>query len=460
LVLYLTLVFVRILIYGLNYAPELTGIGKYTGEMSSWLAARGHDVRVVTAPPYYPAWSIREDYRGKLYRTEKVPGEPTVFRTPLYVPSKPTGLKRVAHLFSFMLGSLPVLLRQTFWQPEVVFTVEPTFFCAPLALLIAQVSGAASWLHVQDFEVDTAFDLGLLPAEGPVRTLALGLEEFFTRAFTRVSSISTKMIERALTKGVPPEQAILFPNWVDIDAVHPQDRSQPNLFRCELGLEEKIVLLYSGNMGAKQGLELLAPLAEAFAPGGSHADPRVHFLLCGDGALRPQLEVLVSHRPNVTLLPLQPLERLNDLLNAADIHLLLQRAGAADLVMPSKLSGMLSSGRPVIATADPGTQVANVVGCDGLLPHARCGLVVPPEHGPALQAAAVRLIADAALRSSFGKAARSYAVYHLGKQEVLEQFERDLKAIARHGRAAGQGHSRVQVESVEPNRAAEGDPTL
>ena len=134
----------KILIYGINYSPELTGIGKYTGEMASWLAARGHEVRVVTAPPYYPAWSIHEDHRDKLYSTEKIPGQPIVFRCPLYVPEKPTGLKRVAHLASFMLGSIPVMLRQAFWQPDVVFTVEPTFFCAPLALLIAQASGVAS----------------------------------------------------------------------------------------------------------------------------------------------------------------------------------------------------------------------------------------------------------------------------------------------------------------------------
>jgi colanic acid biosynthesis glycosyl transferase WcaI len=129
---------VRILIYGINYSPELTGIGKYTGEMASWLSHRGHEVRVVTAPPYYPAWSIREDYRGKLYRTEKNPGEPIVYRTPLYVPAKPTGLKRMAHLFSFMLGSLPVMLRQCFWNPDVVFTVEPTFFGAPRGLVASR----------------------------------------------------------------------------------------------------------------------------------------------------------------------------------------------------------------------------------------------------------------------------------------------------------------------------------
>ncbi len=243
------------------------------------------------------------------------------------------------------------------------------------------------------------------------------------------------MVERALTKGVLAERTVLFPNWVDIDAIYPQAPAQPNLFRSELGLpvsgdNAKIVLLYSGNMGAKQGLELLAPLAAAFAPGGVHPDPCVHFIFCGDGAFRPQLESLVAHYPNVTLLPLQPFDRLNDLLNAADIHLLPQRAGAADLVMPSKLTSMLSSGRPVLTTADPGTQVAQVITGTGLPAcHDPCGIAIPADSNieAALISAAACLIADAALRARLGAAARSYAVQHLGRQQVLEAFERNLQ---------------------------------
>jgi colanic acid biosynthesis glycosyl transferase WcaI len=230
------------------------------------------------------------------------------------------------------------------------------------------------------------------------------------------------MVERAYAKGVPAERVVLFPNWVDIDSVHPQNASAPNSFRRELGLEGKTILLYSGNMGAKQGLELLAPLAASF-----EQDSRVHFIFCGDGAFRPTLESLVGDRPNVTLLPLQPLERLNDLLNAADIHLLPQRAGAADLVMPSKLTGMLSSGRPVIATADAGTQVARVV--DRGVAGEACGLVVPAEDSVALQVAVERLVEDSALRTQLGKNARRYAVQHLGRQQVLEQFEEDVNRL-------------------------------
>jgi colanic acid biosynthesis glycosyl transferase WcaI len=412
----------RILVYGLNYAPELTGIGKYTGEMAAWMAARGHQVRVVTAPPYYPAWKIREDYQPTLYRIESAPGEPRVYRTPLYVPERPTGIKRTAHLFSFMIGSLPVMVRHIFWQPQVVFTVEPTFFCAPVAMLVARTCGAASWLHIQDFEVDAAFDLGILAREGPIHNLALRLERFFMRAFDRVSSISIKMRDRSYGKGVVPACAVLFPNWVDIDEIRPlaQPPSQ-NSYRRQLaatvpGIENKVILLYSGNMGAKQGLEVLVPLAATFA-----GDDRVHFIFCGDGAFRPQLEDSVNGLRNVTLLPLQPLERLNDLLNAADIHLLPQRAGAADLVMPSRLTGMLASGRPVIATAEEGTQVATVV--EG------CGLVVPAEDALTFHAAVERLIQDKPLRLQLGQAARAYAVEHLGKQQILERFEADMHAL-------------------------------
>jgi len=130
---------------------------------------------------------------------------------------------------------------------------------------------------------------------------------------------------------------------------------------------------------------------------------------------------LVAHRPNVTLLPLQPLARLNHLLNAADIHLLPQRASAADLVMPSRLSAMLASGRPVIATAHEGTQVAMVV--EGR------GLVVPAEDADALHAAVLLLVEDRGLRLRLGRAAREYAVEHMGKQKVLQQFESDLKML-------------------------------
>lgn len=419
----------RILFLGLNYTPELTGIGKYSGEMMEWFAGRGHEIRVVTTPPYYPAWRVSEGYSQWRYRRETSAAGAEIYRCPLWVPRSPNGAKRVVHLSSFALSSLPVMLAQTAWRPDVVLTVEPAFTCAPVALLAARMCNAPSWLHIQDFEVDAAFDLGLLPAGGWVHDLAQNGERLIRSGFSRFSTISRSMMARLEQKGIETERITFFPNWVDVEAIRPEDG--PNALRAELGIgRDDVVLLYSGNMGAKQGLEILPELAERLR---GHAHLR--FVFCGDGAYRGQLEGAVGGLANVSFLPLQPLERLNELLNLADIHLLPQRAGAADLVMPSKLTGMLASGRAVIATAAPGTQIASAV--EG---H---GIVVAPGDVEAMAQAAVLLADNAALRNRMGDAGRAFAVWELARDPVLLGFESALmgaiagfpvSAIAESGR--------------------------
>ncbi len=405
----------RILLHGINYSPELTGIGKYTGEMAEWLASRGHEVRVVTAPPYYPAWRVRADYSAWKYVVED--GAIKVYRCPLYVPEQPSAFSRLLHLFSFTVTSLPVMLQQVAWSPDIALTVEPSFFCTFATLVTCYLTNAVSWLHVQDFEIDAAFDMGFLHDSGPMPKYVYQLESAIMRQFDRVSTVSPKMIAQLRQKQVDYDRAILFPNWVDIAVVHPMDRV--STLRTRLGLTAgKIVLMYSGNMGMKQGLEVLPVLAQWFA-----TDTRVHFIFCGDGALRPRMEQSVAGLVNVTMLPLQPASALNDLLNAADIHLLPQRADAADLVMPSKLTGMLASGRPVIATAAKGTQVATVI--EG------CGIAVEPGDMAGLIDAVSTLVDSAGMRREMGANARLHAVEHLGKDRVLERFENELKSLVR-----------------------------
>lgn len=416
--------FLRILLHGINYSPELTGIGKYSGEMAEWLAARGHRVRVVTAPPYYPAWRVRTDYRAWSYKTEpgNGPDDVRVYRCPIYVPRRPSGNTRLLHLGSFMLSSLPIMLSQAQWRPDVVLTVEPTLLSSVAGVTTARLAEAVAWLHVQDFEVDAAFGLGLLPGEGRAHRLAEMLDRRTMCLFDHISTVSEKMMQRLPEKGVPIEKTVMFPNWVDTDVIAPLPGV--SRLRQQLGLgPERMVLMYAGNMGMKQGLELLPLLAQEFAP-----DPRIHFVFCGDGAYHAQLAAMVRGAANVTMLPLQPFDRLNDLLNAADIHLLPQRPDAADLVMPSKLTGMLASGRPVIATAAPGTQVALALGS--------CGIAVPPLDNSALFTAVRTLADEPQMRHALGVAARAHAVEHLGRERVLERFEAELQAAIAKRRSA------------------------
>lgn len=399
----------KILIHGINFAPELTGIGKYSGEMAEWLAARGHEVRVVTAPPYYPQWCIAEGH-GNRWSRERC-GNLSVYRCPLWVPARPSGLKRLLHLASFAVSSFPVMLGQCFWRPDVVMVIEPPLMCAPQALLTARLSGARVWLHVQDLEVDAAFGLGVIRVDW-LRRFVSGIERWLMRRFDRVSTISYGMLEKLHEKDVRQGKAVLFPNWVDTEAIFPLDVPSP--LREELGIADGgIVALYSGNMGEKQGLEVVLDAA-------GHLAHRIdiRFVLCGEGAAKARLRDRYGELPNVVWLPLQPVERLNDLLNMADIHLLPQRADAADLVMPSKLTGMLASGRPVVATVSPGTQVAEVV--------RPCGIATEPGDARDLAQAVMRLADDGAMRSTLGKRARTWAVENLERNAVLEKFEADL----------------------------------
>jgi len=393
----------KILIYSANFAPEPTGIGKYSGEMAAWLAAQGHDVRVVAAPPYYPAWKIEKGYAWPPYRREQWQGV-DVWRTPLWVPRTPGGLKRVLHLLTFALTSLPVMFRQVFWRPDVVMTVAPFFFCAPAGWLAARLSGGRAWLHLQDFEVDVAFQMGLLKGKW-LQKLVLGAERWILRRFDMVSSISGRMLDKLRQKGVIEERLCSLPNWVDTSHVYPLD--EPSDYRDELGIDpDTTVVLFSGTLGSKQGLMVIPDAARRM----SYRND-VIFIVCGDGVMKPQLESASAGLANVRFLPLQPFERLGQLLGLADMHLLPQSPGAADLVLPSKLTGMLASGRAVIATCNNDTEIASVV--------SQCGIVVPPEDGATLANMIERLADDNSARDVLGGKARRYAEEYLARDVVL-----------------------------------------
>jgi colanic acid biosynthesis glycosyl transferase WcaI len=401
----------RALLCCINYAPELTGIGKYTREMAEWLADRGIDVTVVTAPPYYPAWRVEEPYSASRYSRETLRGV-RVIRCPLWIPRRATGLKRIVHLASFALSSLPVLLWLAVRQrPRLVLVVEPPLFAAPAAKLAARLAGATAWLHVQDFEVDAAFNLGVLRL-GALRRFALAAEGWLMRGFDRVSTISEKMVAHLAAKSVTADRTRLFPNWVELDRIRPLTYT-PRL-REEHFAADRIVVLYSGNMGAKHELETLIEAAKLLE---GAADERIHLLLCGDGVGKEALQQRAKDARNITFWPLVPVERLNELLNLADIHVLPQRGDAEDLVFPSKLTNMLASGRPVVATAKAKTQIADVL--------ADAGVVVPPGDPAALADALRSLAADPERRRALGAHARRTAEQLWDKNAVLAKAFRD-----------------------------------
>lgn len=404
----------RILVYSANYAPEPTGIGKYSAEMAQWLAqTQGNEVRVVTGMPHYPAWRVDDGYRGRGYMTEQLDGV-EVLRAPHWVPNQPKAAARIIYLVGFALTSLPLIVRSVLWRPDVVLTVAPALVCAPAGWACARLSGGVAWLHVQDFEVDVAFSTGLLRGRWR-RRLVEGMERWLFRRFDRVSTISRRMIERAEAKGVAPSDVVFLPNWVDLDQIRPLGR--PSAFRARLGIaDDAVVGMYSGSLGAKHGLEMLPEVARRLA----HL-PNFVLVVCGEGVYQQQLDEAARELPNMHTLPLQPVEQLSELLGMADIHLLPQSPGVSDLVMPSKLVGMFASGRPVVVASSPETELAQVV-------QGR-GDVVPPQDATAFAAAVEKLVCDAELREHQGAEARRYAEAHFGKDVVLHKLHNELVGL-------------------------------
>lgn len=430
----------RVMVVGINYAPDQIGVAKYNTELCESLAASGHDVRVLTAPPYYPDWKVAPGYRTGWYSHEHINGVEVV-RAPIYVPRRPSGAKRLIHHGSFLLSAaIPLLSAAIRWRPDIVFAVAPSLLSAPLAAMAARVTGAMSWLHVQDLEVDAAFELGLLGESSRARQLMVGLERSIFSSFNRVSTISPQMIRRLQQKGLKPERLTEFRNWIDTSLIVPGS-SQTGL-RSDLGLKPTdVVALYSGAMSNKQGLELIIEAAAATAI--NH--PPLQFVLCGNGPAKTALMQMASGLNNVHFLDLQPQERLSALLNTADIHLLPQKAQISDLVLPSKLGGMLASGRPIVAMAAPGTGVASEM--DG------AGLIVPAGDARALSAAVIALAGDKALRARLGAVARDRAVQKWDRASIIRALELEMLALPQRQAVAARrprqsAHSVRSIEQV------------
>jgi len=337
----------RILIYGINYAPELIGVGKYTGELGAYLVEQGHPLEVVTAAPHYPGWSIKPPFKNR-YSVQRSPGL-RVTRCPLVLNKNMRGIWRIIAPLTFALASAPVAIwRILTTRPDTVICVEPTLFGAPFALVAAKMIGARTILHVQDLEIDAAFAVGHLSG-GWLKSLAKLFEEATLKHFDVVVTISEQMRLRLQTKGVDEQRLCIIRNWVDPTKIKPMQG--PNRFRQELGLDDSVfVALYAGNIGAKQALHIVREAAVRLED-----EPNIVFVVAGEG---PERAKLMAGAPrNMRFLPLQPEVLLSELLAAADVHLLPQDSGAADLVLPSKLGGMLASGKPLIVQAADGTEL-------------------------------------------------------------------------------------------------------
>ena len=423
----------RILVLGINYAPEKTAIAPFTTGLCEHLAGEGHDVTVVTAFPYYPEWSVQEGYRGHLYKTELIE-RVRVRRVWHFVPSRASNLfQRFAHDLSFTFSAfLAGLFVRNF---DIVYCSLPPPTLALTAYVLTRLHRKPCVIKLADLASDAALATGIL-REGFVIRLARAIEEFAYRKADVVVCLCQPFIERLVSMGIERQKLQLIPDWGDTEGVYPI--ADATTFRAANGLSSnQFMVMHTGNMGKKQDLMNLVRAAEL-----SKDVTDLVWLLVGQGEERFLIEEAIGQRKlkNMRLLPLQPAEGLAEMYAAADVLLLNQKAAVADSVIPSKLLTYMAAGRIVLAAVSAKSETARYV------ERARCGLIVAPEDPKALVEAVLSLRADPALRERLGANGRDYVQQHFTKEKVLQEYDRLFSRYA--------GEIDVQAEASKKAEAA------
>lgn len=405
----------KIQIIGINYAPEIISTAVYTTGLAEYLASNGHSVDVISAQPYYPEWEIKKGWPRYSYKSEISERGVSVTHCPLYVPREPTGKKRILHHLSFAMSAFPIAIWKAFrTKPDMIFVVAPSLLSGPIGYFAAKVGHSGCWLHIQDFEVEAAFATGLIDENSKLGKIAKKFERWVLKRFDRVSTISNPMIQKLVEKAVSIERIYELRNWANLENVRPIDGVSP--LKTQLGIDTKYVILYSGNLANKQGLEIIPEIAKRL----KHRND-ITIAVFGDGPMKSKLKEMSEGLSTVCFFPLQPLERLSDLLGMADVHLLPQIAGAADLVLPSKLTNMLASGRPTVATTTINTALGQEV--------EDCGILAPPGDATATATAIEKLLDDEQLRLQLGRNARQRALISWDGEAILGRLTNEFEKL-------------------------------
>jgi colanic acid biosynthesis glycosyl transferase WcaI len=405
----------RILLIGGNYSPEQTGIGKYNGEMMEWLAGKGFDCTVLTTYPYYPFWKIQEPYvknSGWFKKERKQCDESantiTIYRCPHYVPSTPSGFRRILSDLTFFISAFIQIISLLFHKKyDYIISVVPPFQLGLLGLFYKLFRGGKVVYHIQDLQIDAAHSLGMIKSRSLVK-LMYGVERFILKNSDHVSSISDGMIKNIKAKH--DREILMFPNWANTNDFYPIEDKQE--FKKEFGFTpDKKVVLYSGAIGEKQGLDMLLHCAKDL-----EGNTEIQFVICGSGPYKQKLIELVEELmlSNVVFMPLQPKDKFNDFLNMADIHLVLQKADATDLVMPSKVTNILSVGGLALITTPKDNSLHSVISKHNM------GILIEPENQSLLTEGIKSALSNN--NDNLKKNARKYAEESLTMDNILSRY--------------------------------------
>lgn len=359
----------RILVVGINYAPEQAGIAPYTTQVCVHLQALGAMVQVFTGLPHYPNWRVPRKYRRGM-RFDEICDDVAVRRIRHYVPAKQTAVRRALYELSF---GFHVLCQRVRNRPNLVLAVVPGLASAAAAAIIARWAKAPLLIWIQDLMGPAAAQSGI-PGGFLVTGVTEKFEGWVLRQAASVCVLNEAFSRYAETQGVPSAKIHTIPNWTHIQ---PPSADRGDTRKRLAWPAETLVALYTGNMGLKQGLENIVEAARQAAV----SAPNIRFVIMGDGSQRTALEQMAKTVPSLELLSPVPLGEYSNVLAAADVLLVNEAPTVLDMSVPSKLTSYAVAGRPVVAA------VRSEGGTASELRRLRGAFIVPPGRPDKLIAA-------------------------------------------------------------------------
>lgn len=403
----------RIQLLTAYFPPEIGSASHLFHDIGLELAARGHEVSVVTGMPSYHAKGAFSRYRRRLFVEEEV-GSMRVTR--VWVPqlgrNTPVGrgVWQVASAAMFGLGAL----RQK--QIDVTLSYSPPLTLGLTGWALRRIRGAAMVVNIQDLFPQSAIDLGILSQPALIRVAEV-LERFVYRRADALTFHSVGNLEHAVAVGADRSKCLVVHNCVDTDDLAPP--SEPESLKVELGLDGRFVASFAGVMGFSQDLDVILEVAQRLK---SHSD--IAFLLVGDGVEKDRLVARADKMglPNVVWMPMQPRDRYQRILHASDVCMTTLHSDVVTPVVPSKIVSAMAAGRPIIAAVDLAGDAPK------LIEEVGCGISVPPEDPDALATALLELRDSPDMREKMGKNGRRFAEEHCSPQSVAREYEGILLA--------------------------------
>ncbi len=401
-----------------HFDPDVAPTGVVMSRIAHELIARGNRLHVVTSLPWYQHHAIDAGWDGQLVRTER-----TDWGRISRVHPFPTDKRNIpARALAFGGFTALATLVGAFGRvrPDAVLAMSPPLTLGLAGRIAATARRAPLVFNIQDVFPDVAIELGLLSGDRVIRA-ARALERLSYRMSDAVTVLSDDLADNVRSKitiGLEGEQAQtqakkvrVIPNFVDTNAIRPAARE--NSYREQYGLIGKKVVMYAGNVGFSQSLDLVLEAARSFEV----SRPDVVFVINGGGSARPDLERDAAHLQNVRFIDMQPIERLPEVLAAGDIHVVPLRAGLAWSSVPSKLYSILAAGRAIVASVDSGTEVERT------LERAAAGIAVPPDDPRAFAGAIGELIDDSDRAARMGASGRLFVERWASPAVVAESYE-------------------------------------